>query len=57
MKPAKKRTQKSSKSTTATAKKSKGFTGEERVAMRDVERRAHKRDGAPRGGEHGGEQH
>jgi uncharacterized protein YdhG (YjbR/CyaY superfamily) len=35
MKPAKKRTQKSSKSTTATAKKSKGFTGEERAAMRE----------------------
>jgi uncharacterized protein YdhG (YjbR/CyaY superfamily) len=35
MKPAKKRAQKSSKSTTATGKKSKGFTDEERVAMRE----------------------
>ena len=35
MKPANKRTQKSSKSATATAKKSKGFTDEERVAMRE----------------------
>jgi len=35
MKPANKRTQKSSKSATATAKKSKGFTDEERVAMKE----------------------
>ena len=35
MKPAKNRTQKSPKSTTATGKKSKGFTDEERVAMRE----------------------
>ena len=35
MKPAKNGTQKSPKSTTATGKKSKGFTDEERVAMRE----------------------
>jgi uncharacterized protein YdhG (YjbR/CyaY superfamily) len=35
MKPAKKGTQKSHKSTTATGKKSKGFTDEERAAMRE----------------------
>jgi len=35
MKPAKKSTQKSPKSTAATAKKPKGFTDEERVAMRE----------------------
>ena len=35
MKPAKKGTQKSPKSTTATGKKPKGFTDEERVAMRE----------------------
>jgi uncharacterized protein YdhG (YjbR/CyaY superfamily) len=35
MKPAKKATQKSSKSTTATGKKPKGFTDEERAAMRE----------------------
>jgi uncharacterized protein YdhG (YjbR/CyaY superfamily) len=35
MKPAKKGTQKSPKSTTATATKSKGFTDEERIAMRE----------------------
>jgi uncharacterized protein YdhG (YjbR/CyaY superfamily) len=35
MKPAKKGTQKSPDSTTATGKKSKGFTDEERVAMRE----------------------
>ncbi|HEV7443433.1 MAG TPA: DUF1801 domain-containing protein [Steroidobacteraceae bacterium] len=35
MKPAKKRTQKSPKSTTAPGKKPKGFTDEERVAMRE----------------------
>jgi hypothetical protein len=35
MKPAKKGTQKSLKSTTATGKKPKGFTDEERVAMRE----------------------
>jgi uncharacterized protein YdhG (YjbR/CyaY superfamily) len=34
-KPAKKGTQKSSKSTTATGKKSKGFTAEERAAMKE----------------------
>jgi uncharacterized protein YdhG (YjbR/CyaY superfamily) len=34
-KPAKKATQKSAKSTTATGKTSKGFTGEERVAMKE----------------------
>ena len=55
MKPAKKGTQKSPKSTTATGKKSKGFTDEERVAMRERlqelkadarrGRRAHKADG------------
>lgn len=35
MKPAKKGTQKSPKSTTATGKKPKGFTDEERIAMRE----------------------
>src|SRR6266436_1798764 len=35
MKPAKKGTQKSPKSTTTTGKKPKGFTDEERVAIRD----------------------
>jgi hypothetical protein len=35
MKPAKNGTQNSPKSTTATGKKSKGFTDEERVAMRE----------------------
>jgi uncharacterized protein YdhG (YjbR/CyaY superfamily) len=35
MKPAKKRTQKSPSGTTATGKKPKGFTDEERVAMRE----------------------
>jgi hypothetical protein len=35
MKPAKRGTQKSPKSTTATGKKSKGFTDDERVAMRE----------------------
>ena len=35
MEPAKKRTQKSHKSTTATEKKPKGFTDEERAAMRE----------------------
>src|SRR5580704_1939231 len=35
MKPAKKATQKSSKGTTATGKKPKGFTDEERAAMRE----------------------
>jgi len=35
MKPAKKRTQKSPKATTATGKKPTGFTDEERVAMRE----------------------
>ena len=35
MKPVKKGTQKSSKSTTATGKKPKGFTDEERVAMKE----------------------
>jgi uncharacterized protein YdhG (YjbR/CyaY superfamily) len=35
MKPAKKGTQKSTKSTTATGKKPEGFTDEERVAMRE----------------------
>jgi len=55
MKPAKKGTQKSPESTTATGKKPKGFTDEERVAMRERlqelkadarrGRRAHKADG------------
>jgi uncharacterized protein YbcC (UPF0753/DUF2309 family) len=35
MKPAKKRTQKSPKSTPATGKKPTGFTDQERVAMRE----------------------
>src|SRR5262249_8877850 len=47
MKPAKKDTQKSRKSTTATGKKPKGFTDEERVAMKErlQELRADKADG------------
>jgi uncharacterized protein YdhG (YjbR/CyaY superfamily) len=47
MKPAKKDTQKSRKSTTATGKKPKGFTDEERAAMRErlQELRADKADG------------
>jgi uncharacterized protein YdhG (YjbR/CyaY superfamily) len=46
-KPAKKGTQKSSKSTTATGKKSKGFTAEERAAMK--ERAQELKAGARRG--------
>jgi uncharacterized protein YdhG (YjbR/CyaY superfamily) len=55
MKPAKNRTKKSPKKTTPTGKKSKGFTDEERVAMRErleelkadarPDRTAHKADG------------
>ena len=47
MKPAQKGTQESSKSTTATSKKSKGFTDEEHAAMRErvQELRADKADG------------
>jgi uncharacterized protein YdhG (YjbR/CyaY superfamily) len=49
MKPAKKGTQKSTKSTTATGKKPKGFTDEERVAMRErvQELKADARRGQP----------
>src|SRR5437870_1214623 len=56
MKPAKKRTQKSPKSTTATGKKPRGFTDEERVAMRErvQELKAEARRG-PRAGRAGGE--
>ena len=47
MKPAQKGTQKSAKSTTATSKKSKGFTDEERAAMKEriQELKADKADG------------
>src|SRR4030067_2395004 len=48
-KPAKKGTQKSAKSTTAIGKKSKGFTDEERAAMKEraqeLKAEAHKADG------------
>jgi uncharacterized protein YdhG (YjbR/CyaY superfamily) len=56
MKPAKKRTQKSPKSTTATGKKPTGFTDEERVAMRErvQELKAEARRG-PRAGRADGE--
>ena len=56
MKPAKKRTQKSPKSTTAQGKKPTGFTDEERVAMRErvQELKAEARRG-PRAGKADGE--
>ena len=56
MKPAKKRTQKSPKSTTAQGKKPTGFTNEERVAMRErvQELKAEARRG-PRAGRADGE--
>ena len=55
MKPAKKGTQKSPKSTTATGKKPTGFTDEERVAMRErlQEMKAEARRGSRTGGEDG----
>src|SRR5438876_3415308 len=55
-KPAKKATKKSAKSTTATGKSSKGFTGEERAAMREraQELKAAARRG-PRAGKADGE--
>jgi uncharacterized protein YdhG (YjbR/CyaY superfamily) len=55
MKPAKKDTQKSPKSTTATGKKPAGFTDEERVAMRErlQEVKAESRRGSRTGGADG----